>query len=275
MKKLVPANFQDLIYEKSRYEKYQTAGIMRLPLRLLEGYEYYQLSECERSHFVGMLALCIRQGGNIPDDAEWIGLRIGAKSPVNVDRLVELGLLKRVDTMPGGNHDGRDRDSTVFTKPEESNVDNPLIDPCSIPSRPFARKGADPLLANASIPSRPLARNEEDVHPSSTIDVRTRKHESSKRDPQRGDSEKVSEASPVDEWLIITEWLEKPGWYSPSPPPAPPLSMTAQKALAFLGGPKKLKHALDGPESSPVDARVLRSQFLKAYEETRRTKCKS
>lgn len=60
---------------------------------LLDDYDFAQLSEESRFHLVMIWLLASRHDNRIPHDAAWIGQRINARRPVDLDVLISAGFL--------------------------------------------------------------------------------------------------------------------------------------------------------------------------------------
>jgi len=50
-------------------------------------------TEVQQAHLIKIWLLAAGTGGKIPHDATWIGRKIGAKSKVNLEPMIELGFL--------------------------------------------------------------------------------------------------------------------------------------------------------------------------------------
>ena len=70
---------------------------IKLYVSLLDDYEFASLSDAQRGHLVLIWLLASKTDGIIPNDAKWIGLRIGAKSKVNLSDFVRMGFLEETD----------------------------------------------------------------------------------------------------------------------------------------------------------------------------------
>ena len=71
---------------------------IKLPVTLPDDYAFSTLSETSRFHLVMIWLQAAKYKNKLPDDAQWIGQRIGATSPVDLEALKAAGFLEDVRT---------------------------------------------------------------------------------------------------------------------------------------------------------------------------------
>jgi hypothetical protein len=81
-------NFAEFQHYKDRAPPW-----IKLYNNLLDNYEFAQIPDESRAHLIGIWLLASRYDNRIPNDAEWIGQRISATTPVDLDILVVYGFL--------------------------------------------------------------------------------------------------------------------------------------------------------------------------------------
>ena len=67
---------------------------IKLYTGLLDNYEWSQLPDDAKGHLVAIWILAARNGNRLPNDAEWIRARIGARNPVDVTLLLGVEFLE-------------------------------------------------------------------------------------------------------------------------------------------------------------------------------------
>jgi hypothetical protein len=81
-------------WEKLQYYKDRNPPWIKLYNTLLEDPNFARLDDASKAHVVLIWLLAPRMDNKIPHDAEFIGARINAKTPVNLDLLVSVGFLE-------------------------------------------------------------------------------------------------------------------------------------------------------------------------------------
>lgn len=66
---------------------------IKLHNTLLEDYDFECLQDASKGHLLSIWMLASRTGNQIPNDAAWIGRKIGASTPVDIDELLASGFL--------------------------------------------------------------------------------------------------------------------------------------------------------------------------------------
>lgn len=67
---------------------------IKMHRELLTDYEFTSLDDAEKSHLMLIWLLASQMDNSIPFDAEWIGKKISANSPVNIQGLVSKGFIE-------------------------------------------------------------------------------------------------------------------------------------------------------------------------------------
>lgn len=83
----------------SKYQHYRDRNPpwVKLHRDLLEDYDFEQLPDATKAHAMLMLLLAARLGNEIPNDPDWIARKIGARSKVDVAKLLESRFLETYD----------------------------------------------------------------------------------------------------------------------------------------------------------------------------------
>ena len=81
-------NFDDLQHYRDRSPPW-----IKLYNKLLDDYEFAGLPDSAKAHLVQIWLLASRLDNKIPSDAKWIGQKINATEPVNLDTLICAGFL--------------------------------------------------------------------------------------------------------------------------------------------------------------------------------------
>ncbi|MDQ4121729.1 MAG: hypothetical protein M3209_09815 [Acidobacteriota bacterium] len=77
---------------------------VKLYCSILEDYEFQQLPDAAKFHAIGLLLLASRLSNRFPDDAVWLGQKIGASERINLELLIECEFLEVVkDEKPNRN----------------------------------------------------------------------------------------------------------------------------------------------------------------------------
>src|SRR5579864_5712868 len=85
----------------SNWEKYQQYGNgsgpawIKLYIKILDSYGFEGLQDNAKAHMICLMLLAARTDNHIPDDPEWIGKKINATTPINIDKLIKIGFLER------------------------------------------------------------------------------------------------------------------------------------------------------------------------------------
>lgn len=84
-------------FDKWQHYKNRNPPWIKLYNGLLDNYEFAQLPDATKWHFIASTLLASRSNNKIPDDAAWVARMIGATEPVDIDALVSAGFLDRYD----------------------------------------------------------------------------------------------------------------------------------------------------------------------------------
>jgi hypothetical protein len=71
---------------------------IKLHRKVLDNYAFSRLQDASKAHLVLIWLLAARHGNHIPHDPAWIGQRIGATSPVELQPLIEAGFISVVQS---------------------------------------------------------------------------------------------------------------------------------------------------------------------------------
>lgn len=84
------------IRDLERYQHYKERNPpwVKLHSELLDDYEFQQLPDASRYHYLHLTLLASKTGNKIPNDPVWVARRINAQDPVNLTILYEAGLLE-------------------------------------------------------------------------------------------------------------------------------------------------------------------------------------
>jgi hypothetical protein len=80
-------------WDEFQHYKDRNPPWIKLHNTLLEDYDFECLQDASKGHLLCIWMLASRTGNQIPNDAAWIGRKIGASSPVDIDELLSSGFL--------------------------------------------------------------------------------------------------------------------------------------------------------------------------------------
>jgi hypothetical protein len=80
-------------WDEFQHYKDRNPPWIKLHNTLLEDYDFECLQDASKGHLLCIWMLASRTGNQIPNDAAWIGRKIGASSPVDIDELLASGFL--------------------------------------------------------------------------------------------------------------------------------------------------------------------------------------
>lgn len=80
--------------EKYQHYRDRNPPWVKLHSELLDDYEFQQLPDASRYHYLHLTLLASKTGNKIPNDPVWVARRINAQDPVNLTILFEAGLLE-------------------------------------------------------------------------------------------------------------------------------------------------------------------------------------
>jgi hypothetical protein len=80
-------------WEKFQHYKDRRPPWIKLHVELTDDYAFSSLTDAQRFHLIAIWMLAARCDNKIPNDRNWIAVRIGAKSKIDLPALVDAGFL--------------------------------------------------------------------------------------------------------------------------------------------------------------------------------------
>ena len=80
-------------FEKFQHYKDRAPPWIKLYNELLDDYAFGKLADASKFHLIAIWLLASRSGNVIPYDADWVGKRINAMSPVDLDIVSQAGFI--------------------------------------------------------------------------------------------------------------------------------------------------------------------------------------
>lgn len=96
----MPTHIRVADWERAQHYKHRNPPWIKLHNEILDSYEVAALPDASKWHLIGIYLLASRCNNYIPDDPAWIGQRIGARSPVDLDALIKTGKIQRMEDEP-------------------------------------------------------------------------------------------------------------------------------------------------------------------------------
>lgn len=84
-------------FDRYQHYKDRSPPWIKLYNDLLDDYEYCQLPDASKAHLVAIWLLASRSNNRVPCDAAWIAKKISASEKVNLQKLVDSGMLEEID----------------------------------------------------------------------------------------------------------------------------------------------------------------------------------
>lgn len=81
-------------WDQFQHYKDRNPPWIKLHSQLLENYDFTCLPDCSKSHLLGIWMLASRTDNKVPANPQWIGNKLGATEPVDLDLLIKRGFLK-------------------------------------------------------------------------------------------------------------------------------------------------------------------------------------
>src|SRR5258708_502836 len=81
-------------FEKFQHYKDRSPPWIKLYNELLDDYDFGKLPDASKMHLIAIWLLASRSDNKIPYDSVWIGRRINATEPINLNLLLEAGFIK-------------------------------------------------------------------------------------------------------------------------------------------------------------------------------------
>lgn len=88
-------------FDKLQHYKDRALIWIKLHVILLDDYEFQQLPDETKYHYIGLMLLAARMGNRLPNDADYLARQIGANTSINLEVLLQrkyLTLVKRKRT---------------------------------------------------------------------------------------------------------------------------------------------------------------------------------
>lgn len=132
-------------WDQFQHYKDRNPPWIKLHNSLLEDYEFECLHDASKGHLLCIWMLASRTENKIPYDSEWVGRKIGASTPVDLDSLITAGFLVSNQPLPDVEHNASaviadDKQSAI---PEERRGEGETEENIS-PSGSSAKR-ADPI----------------------------------------------------------------------------------------------------------------------------------
>lgn len=103
-------------FDKLQHYKQRTPPWIKLYNDTLDDYQWAQISDVSKGHLIGLMLLASRLNNQIPNDPSWIAGKIGAKSKVNLQELIDFGYIEQY------------QDATLTHEVREQSASNMLAD---------------------------------------------------------------------------------------------------------------------------------------------------
>ena len=90
--------FQVTNLEEYQHYKDRAPPWIKLHAKTLESYDFPRLQDASKAHLMLIWLLASRTGNKLPYDSTWVGARINAREPVDLDELQALGFIEILET---------------------------------------------------------------------------------------------------------------------------------------------------------------------------------
>jgi hypothetical protein len=87
-------------FEKFQHYKQRNPPWIKIYSSMLDDYEFQKITDEAKFHCIGLMLLASRLDNVLPNDADWLSHKIGAKSEINIDLLVEINFLEFAESLP-------------------------------------------------------------------------------------------------------------------------------------------------------------------------------
>jgi len=136
-------------FEKFQHYKDRSPPWIRLYNSLLDDYEFGRLPDASKAHLLAIWLLASRYDNEIPLDPDWVGRRINATTPVDLDGLQKAGFIVsdqacsnmlaacKQDAMPEERRGETEESREDVTPPTSGGADVRLIEPPRAPKPPY------------------------------------------------------------------------------------------------------------------------------------------
>ncbi len=85
-------------FEKFQHYKQRNPPWIKIYSSMLDDYEFQQIADESKFHCVGLMLLASRLENVLPNDAFWLSHKIGAKTNIDIDLLIEINFLEFAET---------------------------------------------------------------------------------------------------------------------------------------------------------------------------------
>jgi ribosomal protein L12E/L44/L45/RPP1/RPP2 len=92
-----PAYFQVRHWDRFQHYKDRSPPWIKLYTDLLDNYEFARLQDASKAHLLAIWMLASRNSNRLPLDPVWVGQRISALEPVDLDALLSAGFIEAYD----------------------------------------------------------------------------------------------------------------------------------------------------------------------------------
>lgn len=96
----MPDFFQVKNWEQHQHYKDRTPPWIKLYNELLDDFHFSCLQDASKAHLVGIWLLASRTSNKIPMNAVWVGNKINATDPVDLDELLKSGFIEVLEEKP-------------------------------------------------------------------------------------------------------------------------------------------------------------------------------
>lgn len=76
-------------FDRLQHYKDRALSWIKLHLTLLDDYEFQQLTDETKYHFIGLMLLAARMGNRLPNNPAFLSRQIGANTPINLEVLLQ------------------------------------------------------------------------------------------------------------------------------------------------------------------------------------------
>ena len=118
--------------------------------QILDDYRFAALPDAAKGHVFAIQLLARRNSNKLPRDARWIGQRISAHEPVDLDALVTAGFLESYD--PASTSLASRKQPARESRGDQKREEPRAREPPGSSSPPAARRGGDPELVGDLVP---------------------------------------------------------------------------------------------------------------------------
>jgi len=81
--------------EKWQHYKRRNPPWIKLYNSIFNDYKFSRLTDCQKFHLISLWSLASVMDNSLPDDAEWLSARVGARTKIDIDAFISLGFINR------------------------------------------------------------------------------------------------------------------------------------------------------------------------------------